>query len=180
MPSSRIGNLATWTEGDNQTAAYDRAEKKGYVEPGINLINSWLGPKLLADAAKVKDYKAIEGDDPATGQKRVIVTCSLENFEGPESLPYGVRCSTKLLVSMKIWHNLTREGSPTAGVEKILYFEDLPESALSYQPPEGTQFTEAPLEVPESNLSLLSDPKCGISADGMTREQACQKIAGGN
>ncbi|HEY2084077.1 MAG TPA: hypothetical protein VGI88_14945 [Verrucomicrobiae bacterium] len=170
-----IGHITTWTR-DNKTYTYDRAGKKGYVQPGINLINSWLGPNLLADAATVKDYKAVEGDDPTTGQKRVIVTCSLGNLEGPQSFLMEFDVRTKLLVSLQAWPNLTREGTPRTSVEKILYFEDLPDSALSFQPPADTQFTDIPLEVPEADISLLSDPKCGMSADGMTREQACQKI----
>ncbi|HEX4265891.1 MAG TPA: hypothetical protein VH597_16275, partial [Verrucomicrobiae bacterium] len=169
------GNITTWTR-DNKTYTYDRAGKNGYVQPGINLINSWLGPNLLRDAARMKDYKAVEGDDPTTGQKRVIVTCSLDNLDGPQSFLMEFDVRTKLLVSLQVWPNLEREGTPRISVEKILYFEDLPDSALSYQPPENTPFTDIPLEVPEANLSLLSDPKCGISADGMTREQACQKI----
>jgi hypothetical protein len=169
------GNITTWTR-DNKTYTYDRDGKKGYVQPGINLINSWLGPNLLRDAARMKDYKAVEGDDPTTGQKRVIVTCSLDNLDGPQSFLMEFDVRTKLLVSLQVWPNLEREGIPRIGIEKILYFEDLPDSALSYQPPANTQFTDIPLEVPEANLPLLSDPKCGISADGMTREQACQKI----
>jgi hypothetical protein len=168
-------NITTWTR-NNKTYTYDRGGKKGYVQPGVNLINSWLGPNLLRDAARMKDYKAVEGDDPTTGQKRVIVTCSLDNLDGPQSFLMEFDVRTKLLVSLQVWPNLEREGAPRISVEKILYFEDLPDSALSYQPPANTQFTDIPLEVPEANLPLLSDPKCGISADGMTREQACQKI----
>ncbi len=170
------GDGTIWTRG-NKTYAYYQSLTNGYVEPGINL-GTWFGPKLLAELARMKDYKAFEGDDPATGQKRVIVTCSLENFEGPQSFLLEFDARTKLLISMKSWLNLKREGTPQCDFEKITYFEDLPDSAFNYEPPAGTQFTDVPLEVSESNLSLLSDPKRGISADGMTREQACQKILG--
>jgi hypothetical protein len=172
---AHVGDVTSWAKGD-KTYAYDRAEKKGYVEPGINLIGSWLGPKLLADLARVKDYQAVEGDDPATGQKRVIVTCSLENFEGPQSFLIEFDVRTRLLISLKAWSNLRREGNPQFSIENILYFENLPDSAFSFEPPAGTEFTDVPLEVPEANLSTLSNPKCGISADGMTQEQACQTI----
>jgi hypothetical protein len=83
---------------------------------------------------------------------------------------------TKLPVSMKIWRNLKQEGAPSCDFEKLVYFEDLPDSAFNFQPPAGTPFTDMPLTVPEASLSSMSDPKCGISAEGMTREQACQKI----
>jgi hypothetical protein len=175
---AKVGNVTTWTSGNN-TYTYDQTQKKVFVEPGINFVfNNWFGPKLLADLATMKDYKAFEGDDPATGQKRVIVTCSLENLKGPNSFLMEFDVRTKLLVSMKSWRNLQREGDPQFDFEKIIYFDDLPDSAFSFQPPTGIPFTDLSLGVPESQLSLLSDPARGISADGMTREQACQKILG--
>ncbi len=169
-----IGDFTTWTKG-GKTYTYDRTEKKGCVEPSIDL-EAWYGPKLLSDLAREKDYQAVEGDDPATGQRRVVVTCSLETFAGPRSCLLEFDARTKLLVGAKSWTNLKREGYPQCSFEKILYFENLPDSAFSFEPPEGTQFTDAPLEIPEAILPVLSDPKYGISADGMTREQACQKI----
>jgi hypothetical protein len=89
-------------------------------------------------------------------------------------LEFDVR--SKLLVSAKGWRNLKQEGAPNWYFEKILYFEDLPDSAFNFQPPAGTPFTDMPLTIPEASLSSLSDPKSGISAEGMSREQACEKI----
>lgn len=169
-----VGDVTEWITG-NKTYDYDRAEKKATIEPGIN-FDAWVGPKLLADMARLKDYQAVEGDDPATGQKRVVVTCSLDGFAGPESFLMEFDARTRLLVSAKSWLNLTREGTPQCSIEKILYFEDLPDGDFSFQPPADTQFTNAPLEVPGANLLPLSDPTRGISTGGMTQEQACQKI----
>jgi len=173
---AKSGDITVWTS-DNKTYVYDRIHNTVFVEPGINFgLNPWLGPKLLAVIAKMKDYKAFEGEDPATGQKRVIVTCSIENLSGPQSFLLEFDIRTKLLVSMKSWRNLRREGAPNCDFENILYFEDLPDSAFNFEPPAGTQFADMPLTIPEASLSSLSDPKCGISTEGMTREQACQKI----
>jgi hypothetical protein len=172
-----------WTR-DNKTYAYDQSDNTVYVEPGITTfggLNPWPGPKSLTVLTRLKDYKAFEGDDPATGRKRVVVTCSIENIGGPQSfgpqsllLEFDVR--TKLLVSSKSWQNSTQEGAPNCCCEKILYFEDLPDGVFDYQPPSGASFTNMPLTIPEASLPSLSDPGCGISAQGMSRQQACQKI----
>src|SRR5262249_52269557 len=156
---------------------YDHAHNSVFVEPGITLgLNPWLGPKLLNRLARMKDYKAFEGEDPATGQKRVIATCSAELPTGPHSFLMEFDVRTKLPVSVKGWLNLNQEGPPNWYFEKIIYFEDLPESAFNFQPPAGTPVTDMPLTIPEASLSSLSDPRSGISADGMTQQQACEKI----
>jgi len=173
---AKAGNITIWIK-DNNTYTYDHADNTVFVEPGINFgFDFCFSPKLLAVIAKMKDYKAVEGEDPATGQKRVIVTCSIQNLDGPESFFVEFDARTRLLVKMRIWHNLKQEGPPKIEFEKIFYFADLPDSAFSFQPPAGTPFTNMPLWVPQANLSLLSDPKSGISTEGMSQEQACQKI----
>ncbi len=170
---------AVWTR-DNQTRTYVAGDKKVYVEPGITeAFNPWPGPKLLALLATAQDYQAIEGDDPATGRRRVVVTCSSElTADGPQSylLEFDVR--TKMLVTMKIWRNSRRDGTPFLDFEKILYFEDLPDSAFDFQPPPDAAVTNMALTVPDAGAGtpVLSDPTYGISAEGMTREEACQKI----
>jgi hypothetical protein len=169
-----VSDVTVWTR-DNKTYTYDRDEKKGYVQPGIDL-ELWFGPKVLAELANLKDYQAVEGDDAATGQRRVVVTCSLQNFHGPESLVLEFDARTKLLVSGKSWANLNREGQPICSIDRILYFENLPDSTFAFQPPADTQFTNHPLEVSEAILPVLSDPQYGISANGTTQEQACQSL----
>jgi hypothetical protein len=170
------GDMTVWNS-HNKTYTYDHAHNSVFVEPGITLgLNPWLGPKLLYRLARMKDYKAFEGEDPATGQKRVIATCSAELPTGPHSFLMEFDVRTKLPVSVKGWLNLNQEGPPNWYFEKIIYFEDLPESAFNFQPPAGTPVTDMPLTIPEASLSSLSDPRSGISADGMTQQQACETI----
>ena len=97
---------------------------------------------------------------------------------GRNRIFWNLMFGTKLIVSMKIWDNSSRAGTPRIDFEKIMYFEDLPESAFAFQPPAGIPFTNMELTVPEAGVSLpsVSDPKNGISAEGMTQEEACQKI----
>jgi len=173
---ARAGNLTIWTK-DNQTYVYDHAQNTVLVEPGINFdLNFCFSPKLLAIIAKIKDYQAVEGEDPATGQRRVIVTCSIVNPAGPQSFFMEFDARSKLLIKAKAWPNLKQEGAPRFDVEEVVYFEDVPDSAFSFQPPAGATITNMPLSIPDANLSLLSDPKTGISVEGMTQEQACRKI----
>ncbi len=171
----KVGDEGTlWTK-DNKTYTYVRDDKTVYVEPGITeALNPWPGPTLLTLLTTEKDYKAVEGYDPATGQKRAIVTCTSGGGEQSFLLEFDVR--TKLLVSMKIWQNSRQDGTPNLDFEKILYFDDLPDSTFNFQPPAGTAVTNLPLTVPEASLPALSDTNYGISAEGMNREEACQKI----
>jgi hypothetical protein len=174
--------LAQWTDTtvwtrDNKTYTYDRVHNTVFFEPGITFgLNPWFGPRLLSQLARMKDYKALEGVDPATGRKRVVATCSIEIPTGPHSFLMEFDVQTRLLVSAKGWRNLNQEGPPNWYFEKIVYFEDLPDTAFSFQPPAATPVTDMPLTIPETSLSSLSDPTRGIPSDGMTREQACQKI----
>ncbi len=176
---AKVGNEAeVWTR-DNKTYTYDHDDKMVYVEPGITLdLGTWPGREFLTEVSKVKDYRAQEGDDPATGRKRVVVTCSSQGVAGPQSFVLEFDFQTKLLVSMKIWGNSKREGTSKFDLEKILYFEDLPDSTFDFQPPAGIPFTNAPLGIPDAGVDFpaMSDPNNGISADGMTQEQACQEI----
>jgi hypothetical protein len=176
---AKAGDAGTvWTKNNN-TYTYDQGGKTVYAEPGITVdLNPWPGPALLTLLTTVTDYKALEGEDPATGRKRVVVTCSFESSAGPQSYLMEFDVRTKLLVSMKIWQNSRQEGTPHCDFQKILYFENLPESVFNFHPPPDTAVTNMPLTLPDAAVSLpaLNDPNYGISAEGMTREQACQKI----
>jgi len=164
---------------DNRTYSYDTANNKVFVDPAITVgVNPWFGPKLLATLSKARDCRTVEGTDPATGQKRVLLTCSMESAVGPQSFLIEFDAKTKLPVSIKVWPERERRGSPLFSWDSILYFEDLPDSAFVPHVPAGAQFVDKPLEVPEANLPLLTDPKCGISTQGLSREEACRKILG--
>jgi hypothetical protein len=75
---AKWGDFTVWTR-DNKTYTYDQTHHAVFVELGITFgLNPWPGPKLLTVLTTMKDYRTFEGDDPATGQKRVIVTCGIE------------------------------------------------------------------------------------------------------
>jgi hypothetical protein len=173
---ARSDSFTAWVK-DNKTYVYDHARNTVLVEPAITMgLNPWLGPKFLTTFSKLPDYKAVEGADPATGQKRILVTASLESATGPQSFLIEFDAKTKLPVTMTHWLNLDRRGAPDFSFDKIVYFEDLPDSAFQFEPPAGVSFVEKPLTIPDANLPMLSNPKSGISADGLTREEACRRL----
>jgi hypothetical protein len=175
---AKSDNFTAWVE-DNKTYIYDHASKKVLVDPAITMgMDPWLGPKLLTTLAKMPDYKAIEGDDPATGQKQILVTASIESATGPQSFAIEFDAGTKLPVSMRHWQNVNRHGAPDFAFDKIVYFQDLPDSTFSFQPPPGVPFEQKPLTIPEANLSMLRNPNSGIVTDELSRDEACQKLLG--
>jgi hypothetical protein len=173
---ARSDSFTAWVK-DNKTYVYDHARNIVLVEPAITMgLNPWLGPRFLTTLSKLPNYKAVAGDDPATGQKRILVTASLESVTGPQSFLIEFDAKTKLPVSMTHWLNLDRRGAPDFAMDKIVYFEDLPDSAFRFDPPAGVQFAEKPLTIPEANLLMLSKSGSGISADGLTREEASRRL----
>jgi hypothetical protein len=175
---AKMGSVTVWVEG-NKTYAYEPALNKVWVEPGITAgLNPWFGPKFMTTLARMHDYQAHAGTDAATGQKRVLVTGSLPTVLGPQSFLIEFDAQTKLPISMKGWRNLNRHGTPEFVFDKIVYFEDLPDSTFHFTPPPGVPFVDKPLTIPEVNLEILSDPKNGIAADGLAREEACRKLLG--
>jgi hypothetical protein len=173
---ARSDSFTAWVK-DNQTYVYDHAHNTVTVEPAITMgLSPWLGPRFLTTLSRLPNYKAVEGADPTTGQKRILVTASLESSTGPQSFLIEFDTKTKLPVSITHWLNLDRRGAPDFSFDKIVYFEDLPDSAFQFEPPAGVTFVEKPLTIPDANLPMLSNPKHGISAEGLTREEACRKL----
>jgi len=173
---AKSDNFTAWVE-DYKTYVYDHASNKVFVDPAITMgLDPWLGPKLLETLAKMPDYKAVQGDDPASGQKQILVTASIESATGPQSFAIEFDADTKLPVSMKHWQNVDRQGGPDFAFDKIVYFEDLPDNSFTFQPPAGVQFEAKPLTIPEANIEILRDPNCGISTAGLTRKAACRTI----
>jgi hypothetical protein len=173
---AKLGEVTVWVK-DNKTYTYDPAHAAVFFEPGVTAgLNPWFGPRFLAILSKMRDYQAVEGDDPATGQKRVLVTGSMESALGPQSFLVEFDAKTKLPVSITGWRNLKRHGAPDFTFDRIVYFEELPDSAFRFEPPPGLPFVNKPLTIPEANLAALSDPKSGIAADGLSREDACRKL----
>ena len=173
----KVNNGAVqWVE-DGKTYIYVPQENKVYYEQAITAgMAQWPGPILFETFANAKDSKIVRGKDPATGRERATLLCSLFSVLGPQSWMIEFDVETKLPITISNWDNLDRRGTPFFKAWKITYYEDLPDSIFTVNYPESAEFVEKPLIIPESSLGLLSNPQSGISTEGLSREEACQKI----
>jgi len=168
--------VVQWVE-DGKTYIYVPQENKVYYEDAVTAgMAQWPGPILFETLANAKDSKIIRGRDPATGRERATLLCSLFSVLGPQSWMIEFDVKTKLPISISNWDNLDRKGTPFFKASKIAYYEELPDSIFAVTFPDGAQLIETPLTIPESSLGLLSNTDSGISAEGLSREEACQKI----
>ncbi len=168
--------VVQWVE-DGKTYIYVPQENKVYYEDAVTAgMAQWPGPILFETLANAKDSKIIRGRDPATGCERATLLCSLFSVLGPQSWMIEFDVKTKLPISISNWDNLDRRGTPFFKASKITYYEELPDSMFAVTFPDGAQLVETPLTIHESSLGLLSNPDSGISAEGLSRQEACQKI----
>jgi len=77
---------------------------------------------------------------------------------------------------MKQWQNLYRDGPPIFDAFKIIYYQDLPDDIFSVPVPNDAKYVEKPLQIPEATVGILSDPRDGISTEGLTQQEAARKI----
>jgi hypothetical protein len=165
-----------WTK-DNSTYTYLPGQNIVLYEDAVTVgISNWLDPELLKLLKTLKDAKTIYANDPATGRELAILSGSFTDGAGPKSFQVEFDVETKLPVSLKNWDNLRRKGSPTFSATKIRYFEQLPDSTFAVETPADAKYVEKQISIPDANLEILSNPKYGISAEGLTKEQACRKI----
>jgi len=162
---------------DGATYEYDPASNTVYFEKAVTQgFSHWFGPRLFALLQRADNKQVIYGDDPATGRMRVTFRCSLVDMEGPESWVFEFDGQTKLPVSLKQWSNLDRSGAPSFWAREIVYYEQLPDSEFIPTIPQDASYVEKEPTIPQNNLSVLADPRSGISCQGLTKEQAAQEI----
>jgi hypothetical protein len=56
-----------------------------------------------------------------------------------------------------------------------VYYEDLPDDIFDVRRPGDAKHVEKPLQIPAETVGALSDPRHGISAEGMTQQEAAEK-----
>jgi hypothetical protein len=136
-------------------------------------MDPWPGARFLESLRElVMDWDERYGKDPATGRDRVFVTCSHPAAPDPRSWQFEFDVESKLLVSMKQWENMTRQGPPGFNVKSIKYFDDLPDELFGFEIPEGAQVIEK-----HPFMDKLQDPNTGMLVGNMANEQACEEIA---
>ncbi len=166
----------TWTR-DGSTYHYEPSQNTVYYEPAVTVgMAQWLGPGLLEMLGAAENAKVVHGKDPATGRSCVMLMCSLIDVHGAQSWIIEFDTASKLPVAMKQWPNLDRSGPPAFDASKITYYEDLPASVFDVRIPAQAKHIEKPLTIPDENIGVLSDPAHGISAEGMTQQEAAEKV----
>jgi len=162
----------TWTR-DGSTYHYEPGQNMVTYQHALTVgASQWLGPELLEELSTLEDAQVVRGRDPATGRERVTLLCSLVDVHGPQSWVIEFDAATKLPVAMKQWSNLDREGPPAFDASRIVYYDDLPDDVFAARIPADAQYVEAPLEIPDDAVAQLSNPQDGISAEGMSQQQA--------
>jgi hypothetical protein len=165
----------TWTK-DGSTYHYEPSQNTVYFENAITLgLSQWLGPQLLEMFRKADNTEIIRGRDPATGRDRVTMICSMIDSNGPQSWIMEFDLESKLPVAFKHWQNLDRSGQPAFEAYKITYYEELPDSFFEVNIPGNPTYTEKPLTIPDENISALSNPRDGISIEGLSQQEAAEK-----
>lgn len=165
----------TWTK-DGSTYHYEPGQNTVYFENAITLgLSQWLGPELMEMLSKADNTQTIRGKDPATGRERVTIMCSMTDVNGPQSWMIEFDVISKLPVALKQWQNLDRSGQPAFEAFKITYYETLPDSFFEVNIPGNPTYTEKPLTIPDENISALSNPRDGISIEGLSQQEAAEK-----
>jgi hypothetical protein len=166
----------TWIK-DGSTYHYEPGQNTVYFENAITVgFSQWLGPELLEMLSKVDGAKIMRGKDPATGRQRATLLCSLLDSNGPQSWVIEFDVATKLPVSFKHWSNMDMSGPPAFHAFKIIYYQELADSLFEVNIPGNPVYVEKPLTIPQQNISVLSNPQKGMSAEGLTQQQACERI----
>ncbi|MBP7051253.1 MAG: hypothetical protein KBE65_09575 [Phycisphaerae bacterium] len=167
--------FVTWTR-DGSTYHYDPGQNTVYFEDAITIgMSQWLGPELLEMFSTPENARIIHGKDPATGRDRVTLMCSLTDVNGAQSWMIEFDQVSKLPVAMKQWQNLDRSGPPYFDAFRIIYCEDLPDEVFNVSVPGDAKYVEKPLVIPETAVGVLSDPRDGISTEGMTQQEAAER-----
>jgi len=131
-------------------------------------INPWLGSKFFNSIKKfVENWKISYGKDEETGKESIFAT-----FLHPtESRSWWVQfdSDTKLPVRFKQWLNTNFKGKPQFYATSIEYNPELPDGIFEFEIPDGAKVIKVPKKLP----GYFDDPNVGISAEGLTDEEAC-------
>lgn len=160
----------------SQRYQYDPANHTVRITEGYGpAISPWPGADFFESLKKITlDWKETYGNDPASGRDRVFVTCSHPATPDPRSWWFEFDVESKLLVSMKQWENMTRQGTPRIYAASITFLEDLPDALFHFEIPEGANTVTG---MPE-RMNKLQDPNAGMPVEDMTEDQACVEVAG--
>ncbi len=159
------------------TYHYVPSQKTVFYEEAVTAgMSQWPGPRLLELISKAGDAKVVDGRDPLTGRKCLTVTSSVMNAGGPQSWVMSFDAETKRPISFKTWSNLDRSGPPVFWAKQVTYSQDLSDSQLTPNLPEGIDHVKRGPTIPEHALALLLSPRFGLAVGEMGLSEAAQEI----
>jgi len=143
------GFLALTTNGQ-KTWRYDlqtntvRIENQPYIAS-----ECWCGSGFLEQIKSllgevIQNWEVTYDKDPATNKQRVFLKIAWleERYNGPRSMWLEFDVDSKLPVGFKQWENANWEGPPALVVEKITYYENLPDELFEFEIPDGATVIE--------------------------------------
>lgn len=131
-------------------------------------IDPWPTSEFLRILKEDTDsWTELYGRDAGTGKERIFVKCNSADMN--TSWEFEFDFESKLLVSFKQWASSDNpKGLPTFDIRKIVYYEQLPDEIFEIDLPDSSEIIPV--------ITPFYDPDYGMSAEGLTREQACRRI----
>ena len=120
-------------------------------------------------AGRTNSVNIYNETDPETGGEIIIVSIKTSKREQK----FVVDPQTKLPISF----STIRDDDPMEMMKKTLAVKNLTEIKYNLQPPEGIFEMPADTVVVEEEADCMVDPDSGLIANGLTRQEACLKIA---
>ena len=149
---TEVDGFLTLTTNGKKTWRYDpntntvRVENRPYAASDLGVSRLLEQLKDARDTGKwtFTDWKETYGKDPATGRERVYLTFAMpQGPPSPRSMWFEFDVESKLLIGLKQWENPNWEGPPTLVVEKITYYETLPDDLFEFEIPQGATVIES-------------------------------------
>ncbi|MCX5644676.1 MAG: hypothetical protein NTZ17_08310 [Phycisphaerae bacterium] len=169
--------IVLWVQGESTYTYMPESNTIRHVNAITAGAVHWLGPAMLEKLGKAKNSQVFYGTDPATGRRQATLLCVYFNMLRPQSYSITFDVETKLPIAMTVWYNQQdRRGNPSLRIWQITYYDDLPDSVFVVESPKDAHQVEKELTIPESKLAPLTDPRSGISAEGLDLEQASHRV----
>ena len=140
-----VDGIPIITTNGKKTWRYDlqtntvRVENRPYIAS-----ECWCGSQFLEQikgllGEVIRNWEVTYGKDPATGKQRAFLKIAWleKRYNGPRSMCIEFDVESKLPVSLKQWENANWEGPATLVVEKITYYENLPDDLFEFEIPKG-------------------------------------------
>lgn len=172
----KIGDITVWVK-DHHTYFLPRGSSVVLVDDAPTVgIFPWPGPELLELARTVGFREVSQEFDLATDHPRIKIETSMTSARGLESSIFEFDKKTKMLVGITQWPNLDRAGRPSFQTTTMVYFEDLPDEDFALEVPPGLEYRPKEITVPEELLGMLANPQDGISAAGLSENEAARRV----